>query len=371
MNVLRIFLSLSIAAASVFGQSVSKNVPTNKLKQSSTVVQSLYRKLVAYPLSGTLKDADMKDYLPYLSEGLRHKLDLSNACLADWEQRSSYSLVSKEMNSKAMFFAGIGNSPISFQIEKTAPQKDGSLRVYVELTFKQPKYPPWSQRVAAVMVRENGQFLVDDVIYINDSDWSDHPKDKPADRRLSGYLSAGCNGARWIGPSLPSDPAALAQGLNQQVVARKPLDIPSGEDWKAFAPYLGKTLMKRIDDYSACMDDQERRFGAPDLKPPGLIEDGIFSGGDEEAEPRSFQVERVVQRKDGSVRVYVRFRWEEPPDKPDYWRVADVFLQEDRRYLLEDVIFLGHKNDPEDVRLSKLLAEGCNGPRWAGYRNKK
>jgi len=272
------------------------------------------------------------------------------------------------MNSDQMLFTGIGNSPIFFQIKKTIPQKDGSLRVYVELTFKQPKYPPWSKRVAVVMIQENGQFFVDDVIYINDSDWSDHPKDKPADRRLSGYLSAGCDGAHWIGPNLPSEPTALAQGLNQQVVARHPLDIPSGEDWKVFAPYLGQTLMKKIDDYSACMDDQERRFGSPDLKPPGLIEDGIFSGGNEEAEPRSFRVERSEPRKDGSVRVYVRFRWEEPQDKPYFWRVADVFIQEDGRYHLEDVIILKDENHPNEAPLSKLLSYGCNGRRWVGYR---
>src|ERR1039458_1469950 len=371
MNVLRILLPLSIAAALVFGQSASRRFSGGHMKQSATVVLSLYQKLVAHQPSGTVKDAEMKDYLPYLSEGLRHKIDLSRACLADWKQQSLYSQVKEGMNSDAMFFTGIGNSPISFRIEKTIPQKDGSLRIYVRLTFKLPKYPPWSQRVAVVMIQESGLFLVDDVIYINDSNWDDHPKDKPADRRLSGYLSAGCDGAHWIGSRLPNEPTALAQGLNQQVVARHPLDIPSGEDWKVFAPYLGKTMMKRIDDYSACMEDQDRRFGAPDLKPPGLIEDGIFSGSNEEADPRSFRVERSEQRKDGSVRVYVRFRWEVPPEKPSFWRVADVFLQEDGRYLLEDVIFLKDEYHPEEARLSKWLAEDCDGPRWVGYPIKK
>jgi hypothetical protein len=370
MSVSRIFLPLSIAAALVFGQSASKNEPSGQLKQSATVVQSLYQKVVAHQASGTLKDAEMKDYLPYLSEGLRHKFDRSRACLADWKQRGPYPKLTEGMNSDAMLFTGIGNSPISFQIEKAISQKDGSLRVYVKLTFKLPKYPPWSQRVAAVMVLENGRSFVDDVIYINDSVW-DHPEDKPADRNLSGYLSVGCDGPRWSGSSLPSEPTVLAQGLNQQVVTRHPLDIPSGEDWKAFAPYLSKTLMKRVDDYSACMDDQDRRFGAPDLKPPGLIEFGIFSGSTEEADPRSYRVERAEQRKDGSVLVYVRFRWGKPPEKPYFWRVADVFIQEDGRYLLDDVIFLKDENHPEKVRLSKLLAEDCDGPRWVGYPIKK
>jgi hypothetical protein len=366
MNVSRIFLLPTIAAALVLGQSAIKSHPSRQLKQSATVVQSLYQKVATHQSSGTLKDPEMKDYLPYLSEGLRHKFDLSQTCLADWKKQNPYTQRWEGINSDAMLFTGIGNSPISFHIEKSIRQKNGLLRVYVALTFKQPKYTPWSQRVAAVVIQESDQFLVDDVIYVNDSVWDD-PKDKPADRRLSGYLSAGCDGARWIGSSLPSDPAALAQGLNHQVVTRHPLDIPSGEDWKVFAPYLGKPLMKKIEDYSACMTDQDRRFGAPDLKPPGLIEFGIFSGSTEEADPRSFRVERAEQRKDGSIRVYVRFRWGKPPEKPYFWRVADVFIQEDGRYRLEDVIFLKDKNHPEEVRLSKLLAEGCEGPRWVGY----
>jgi len=369
MDFSRFFLLLLFTAALAFGQSVRKDDPSDQLKQPAKIVQSLYQEVAAHHPSGIPADADMKILAPYLSEGLRHKIDLSRACQADWEQQKPDQSAA-EKNSKYMFFTGIGNSPVSFQIQKTVHRKDGSLLVYVELAFKLPKYPPWSQRVAVVLIEEDGRFLVDDVIYVNDSVW-DHPEDKPANRRLTGYLSAGCDGAHWIESSLPNEPAALAQGLNQQVVARHPLDIPSGEDWKVFAPYLGKTLMKRIDDYSACMADQDRRFGAPDLKPPGLIEDGIFSGGNEEADPRSSRVERAERRKDGSVLVYVRFRWEEPPDKPDFWRVADVFIQENGRYLLDDVIFLKDDNHPEEVRLSNLLALNCKGSRWVGYGNEK
>jgi len=115
------------------------------------------------------------------------------------------------------------------------------------------------------------------------------------------------------------------------------------------------------------MADQERRFVAPDLKPPGLIESGIFSGGDEEAEPRGFQVEKAEPAKDGSIRAYVRFRWGKPPEKPVFWRVADVFTQEDGRYLLNDVIFLKNEHNREEYRLSRLLALDCSGPHWIGY----
>ena len=35
-------------------------------------------------------------------------------------------------------------------------------------------------------------------------------------------------------------------------------------------------------------------------------------------------------------------------------------------YVVNDVNYLKDKNNPADVRLSKLLSDGCNGPRWVG-----
>ena len=70
--------------------------------------------------------------------------------------------------------------------------KDGSFRVYVRLTWGTPPEKPLIWRVAAIVVRENGHFVVDDVIYLKD-------KDRDVDSRLSEYLSAGCDGPRWVG----------------------------------------------------------------------------------------------------------------------------------------------------------------------------
>ncbi|HEY1804220.1 MAG TPA: hypothetical protein VGG45_07035 [Terracidiphilus sp.] len=125
-------------------------------------------------------------------------------------------------------FTGESADPQSFQIERTQSEGDGSLRVYVKLTWDKPTERAWTWRVADVVVRENGHYVIDDVIYINDSDYSDNPASKPAEWRLSGYLSAGCNGPHWIGYTLPKEPEALAQSLYGQVVARRPVGIPSG-----------------------------------------------------------------------------------------------------------------------------------------------
>jgi hypothetical protein len=81
-------------------------------------------------------------------------------------------------------------APEAFVIERTESEKDGSVRVYVRLTLSSP--PPETWEVAAVLVKENGRFAVDDVIYLKDK--SDTP-----DVRLSELLSNGCDGSRWVG----------------------------------------------------------------------------------------------------------------------------------------------------------------------------
>ena len=149
-------------------------------------------------------------------------------------------------------FTGEGEKaePGAFRIERTQSENDGSTRVYVNLTLK-PQKRPYTWPVAAVVLPEDGHYVIDDVIYINDSVY-DNPEAKPPDRRLSEYLSAGCNGPHWIGYSLPNQPEALVRSLYRQVVRRRPVGIPWGADWRALAPYLSKTLLHRSDLAVAC-----------------------------------------------------------------------------------------------------------------------
>jgi hypothetical protein len=222
------------------------------------------------------------------------------------------------------------------------------------------------------------------VVYINDSTY-EYPEDMPPDRRLSEYLSAGCNGPRWIGPSLPNQPDALVRSLYQQVVARAVGGIPSGIDWKIYAPYMSKTLLHRIDDFNACSAGWFRLHHDPKhpVKAPfGVYESGIFSGGDERTGPRAFNVERTQVEKDGSVRVYVRLAWWDAPvhkraddlreytsaDRPVIWHVALIVVRENSRYVLDDVIYLKDKDLDKEYRLSNVLAQGCDGPHWVGYK---
>jgi len=169
---------------------------------------------------------------------------------------------------------------------------------------------------------------------------------------------------------VPNQPVVLVQSLYTQVVARHPLGIPDGANEKIFMPYLSKALHHRIDLFIACNADFFRQHPQPDLKgPSGIWEDDIFSGGEDQAEPRSFHIEKTQSEKDGSIRVFVRLTWG-PHERPWIWRVAAVLTQEDDHYVVDDVIYLkdSEHRGPEavDSRLSEHLSEGCDGPRWVG-----
>jgi hypothetical protein len=167
--------------------------------------------------------------------------------------------------------------------------------------------------------------------------------------------------------NLPNQPEALVRSLYTPV-ARHPLGIPSGADWKAFVPYMSKALLHRIDINVACQVDWDRQNPDHDSKPP-FLEDGLFTGGNERAEPRTFHIERTESEKDGSFRVFVRLTWEEPQDK-EIWRVAAVLVQENGRLVLDDVIYLRDEKDKAsvDYRLSEYLSGGCDGTHWVGRR---
>lgn len=167
--------------------------------------------------------------------------------------------------------------------------------------------------------------------------------------------------------SLPKQPRALVQSLYQQVVARHPIGIPKGADMKAFAPYLSKTLLHRIDLAIACGADWYRQNPNPQLKPAfGWLELGLFSGGDEEATPSSFVVEGTQSHKDGSIRINVKLAYEEPGEPPWIWHVAAILLRENGQYVVDNVIYLKEREGSADARLSALLSVGCNGRRWVG-----
>lgn len=162
-------------------------------------------------------------------------------------------------------------------------------------------------------------------------------------------------------------PASLVSSLYAQVISRHPIGVTKGFEMTTFAPFLSKGLRHRIDQTAACEADWFRQYPQPGMKPGfGWLELGLFSGDGENAGPSAFQIERTQPQKDGTVRVYVTLTHAESNEPPWTWQVAAIVRREDGHYVVNDVIYLKDKNNPADVRLSKLLSDGCNGPRWVG-----
>jgi len=110
----------------------------------------------------------------------------------------------------------------------------------------------------------------------------------------------------------------------------------------------------------------------PNLKPPfGWLESGLFSGDDEQASPRDFQIERTPSEEDGSLHVYVKLTWEKPPAPKWIWQVAVIVIQEDGHFVVDDVTYLKDEARYIDSRLSDYLSEGCDGAHWVGHGGRR
>jgi hypothetical protein len=176
---------------------------------------------------------------------------------------------------------------------------------------------------------------------------------------------------------LPNDPEALVRSLYQQVVARHPTGLPRGADMKILSPYLSQQLLHRMDLADDCArdwvrQDQERMLSkdqVPEKTPFGWAESGLFSGASERTEPDVFLIERTEAEKDGSIRVYVKFTLSSPPSET--WEVATVLVRENGHSVVDDVIYMTANSDPADVWLSKILSDGCDGPRWVGSGHRR
>jgi len=368
MRLLQCVVLLQFVAVGSFGQSAQPSKQSGSFDQPEALVRSLYTEVVVRHSHDIPADAEMKIFAPYLSQGLLHKIDLAKACSADWDRQNPEPHWKVEMAFSHGLLSGESaeTEARSFHIERIQFEKDGSAHVYVSLKGDKPSTSSRNRRVTVNVVSENGRYVVDDVVYINDAIY-DNLKMKPTDRRLSEYFSAGCNGSHWGGYSLPNQPEAFVQSLYQHVVARRPVGIPWGTDWKIFAPYLSRTLLHRIDLAGACGEDWYRQNPDPNLKPEyGWLELGFFSNGDDEDELRNFQIDRMESEKNGSMHVYVRLTWGWAPEKPWISHVAVVLVQENGRWVVDDVIYLKDETQDVEGQLSESLSYGCDGPHWVG-----
>jgi hypothetical protein len=167
----------------------------SKARLAEIPVRRLYRQLVSQPIGGIPTPKRMKVLFPYLSSSLIHGINQARACENDWFRLHPKNDVKAGLAWLEFgLFSGADDrsGPGAFQIEKMESEEDGSFRAYVRLTEGIPPEKPWNWRVAVVVVSENGQFAINDVIYLRD-------KDIDTESRLSEVLTRGCDGSRWVG----------------------------------------------------------------------------------------------------------------------------------------------------------------------------
>lgn len=197
MNLLRLLLLLQLSTPFALSQAAGNSKPPSLPNQPEALVRSLYTQVVARHPLGNPDGEDRKVFGPYLSKALLHRIDVNSACLSDWNRQNP------DPNSKPPFlesglFTGDDEraEPTAFHIERVQAEKDASTRVYVKLTRVDPGESRDIWRVAAILVRENGHLVVDDVIYLRAG-----PQD--VDVPLSKYLAQDCDGPHWVGSKKP------------------------------------------------------------------------------------------------------------------------------------------------------------------------
>jgi len=194
MTRLRCVVLLQFATTFALGQLAHQSKPPSVPEKPEALVQSLYNEVVARHPVGIPRGGDMKTFAPYLSTALFHRIDSALACENDYYRRHQNPNLKPEIAwlEFGLFTGGDEKvSPRVFHVEKAQSEKDGSFRVDVRLTWGSP-LKPWIWRVVAIVVREHGHFVIDDVIFLKEDDLDD-------EFSLSETLTSGCDGPHWVG----------------------------------------------------------------------------------------------------------------------------------------------------------------------------
>jgi hypothetical protein len=195
MSILRCVAFLCLIQLFGYGQAPQEHHRADLSNEAELPVRRLYQQLVDRPIGGIPTIERMKSLSPYLSASLLNRIADARACGDDWFR------LHPQNDTKAPLawlefglFSGADDrsGPHTFQIERATSQKDGSIRVSVRLTEGIPPEKPWSWEVAAIVIRENGRFVINDVVFLKD-------KDVDTESRLSEILKRGCNGTHWVG----------------------------------------------------------------------------------------------------------------------------------------------------------------------------
>ncbi len=175
-------------------QVAQKSERVEASRQAEITVRRFYQQLVSDPVGGIPTPREMKVLSPYLSGLLIHRIEQTRACKDDWFRQHPTNDVKVPSDwFEFGLFSGADDRgyPWAFRIDRVELKNDGSFRGYVRLT-EGPREKPWNWEVAAIVIRENGRFVINDVIFLKDKDFD-------TESRLSELLARGCDGPRWVG----------------------------------------------------------------------------------------------------------------------------------------------------------------------------
>lgn len=127
--------------------------------------------------------------------------------------------------------------------------------------------------------------------------------------------------------------------------------LPSESQMKALAPHLSARLQESIRAARVYQKQYEREH--PGDKPPfadGDLFSSLFEG------PTSFEVEPGEETPEGS-KIVVRFSYQDPakPSEVFRWQDAVIVRKEGKRYVVDDVLYLGDWEFKNSGRLSDVL----------------
>lgn len=165
--------------------------------------QKLYEKIVAHHPIGIPAGVKLAAIQPYLSKRLAEQLQTAQACQDDYSrQHSTPSGISKPEWFKSGLFSGEAShaSPVDAVVSRKEKQNDGSFLVYVVLEpvgalvghGRSGFHGGYGWQVAARVLSENRQFVVDDVRIFDQS-----PTEGPS--HLLSDSFTGCEGSHWTG----------------------------------------------------------------------------------------------------------------------------------------------------------------------------
>jgi len=188
------FWLLHIVVISVLGRAAANAQSRRNESQSTAVVQSLYRQVIARHPLGIPSAENWKMFVPFLSTDLIRRITLARSCQNDWVRQNKGQMIKEPFAwGETGLFSGAEelSEPSSFLIQGTEAKQNGSFRVNVKLTESPPTDKPWSWNVDVYVKIEKRRFVVDDVVFLKGDDVR-------TESRLSEILKEGCNGPHWI-----------------------------------------------------------------------------------------------------------------------------------------------------------------------------